>query len=394
VRAALEQRRAVTVLGRIANRVAGEVRYAKWELGDSLPMLDLPAETTAVLHLAHDWRDRSAEGTNVRGTRILLRDARVRGLKRFVFVSSQSARIDALNGYGRIKWAIEQSLDGSDTVSARVGLVYGGARRGMYRLLTKLVSVSPLLPMIDPGRLVQPIHVEEVCRGLLALADSGVTGWVGLAGADAISFGDFLKMLAQEGFASSVRILPIPLPLALFAAEVSAAIPFGPSIDKERILGLAGTQPIDCRQHLAAMGLSVMPLRQGLRRDSIGARALLLEARVLCWFILGRCVGGSLQRRYARAIRAVEPDPGPLQLPRLAVWWPVLLRFFEPLNRSSDLGRRLRLATALSEMSVDGSAVADALSRKSPFAKFWSMLLLAGVEIVAFPLRLLFARRA
>ena len=265
VRVALSQGRKVTVLGRTGSPAANNVRYARWELGDPLPVLDFPVETTAVLHLAHDWCDRSTSGINVRGTKMLLQSARARRVKRFVFVSSQSARSDALNAYGRIKCAIEQSLDGPATVSARVGLVYGGARRGMYGLLTWLVSVSPVLPMIKPGQLVQPIHVEEVCRGLLALADSDATGWMGLAGPDPVTFGDFLKILAREGFSSTLRILPIPLPLALFAAEASATIPFGPRIDKERILGLAGTQAMDCKQHLLSLGLSVMQLSEGLR---------------------------------------------------------------------------------------------------------------------------------
>jgi nucleoside-diphosphate-sugar epimerase len=392
VRLALAQRRTVTVLGRTGNPTPYGVRFVPWELGGSLPMLDFPVETTAVVHLAHDWRDRSTDGTNVRGTRLLSQSARARGVKRFVFVSSQSARSDALNSYGRIKWTIEQSLDGPEMVSARVGLVYGGARRGMYGLLTKLVSLSPLLPMIDPGRPVQPIHVEEVCRGLLALADGDATGRIGLAGSDPVSFGDFLKTLAQEGFSLRVRILPIPLRFALLAAEAVAAIPFGPRIDEERILGLAGTQPMDCKQHLAAIGLVVMPLRQGLRHDSIGAKALLSEARILCSFISGKRVRGSLLRRYARAVRAVEPDPGPLPLPRIAIWRPALLRFFEPVGQSSDLARRLRVATALSAVSADTLAAIEAASRMNRFARFWSMVLLAGVEIVAFPCRLLFAR--
>jgi nucleoside-diphosphate-sugar epimerase len=390
---ALAQRRIVTVLSRTINPTAHGVRFARWELGDRLPMLNFPVEGTAILHLAHDWRDRSTGGTNVSGTRILFQDARARGVKRFVFVSSQSARSDALNAYGRIKWTIEQSLDGSDTASARVGLVYGGARRGMYGLLTKLVSLSPLLPMIDPGRLVQPIHVEEVCRGLLALADGDTTGWIGLAGPDPVRFGYFLTTLAQEGFSSSLRILPIPSRLALFAAEASAAIPFCPRIDKERILGLAGTQPMDCRRHLLTLGLAVMQLRLGLRSDPIGAKALLSEGRILCSFILGKRVRGSLLRCYVRAVRAVEPDSGPLPLPRLAVWRPALLRFFEPLGRSSDLARRLRIATALSAVSADAFATAEVATCMSRFARCWSMVLLAGIEIAALPCRLVFARR-
>jgi nucleoside-diphosphate-sugar epimerase len=393
VRLALAQGRIVTVLGRTGNAANNSVRLVWWALGDPLPTLGAPVETTAVIHLAHDWQDRSAQGINVRGTRILLQSARSQRVKRFVFVSSQSARSDALNAYGRMKWAIEQGLDGPDAVSARVGLVYGGARRGMYGLMTKLVPVMPLLPMVDPGRLVQPIHVDEVCRGLLALVDGDRTGWIGLAGPDPVSFGDFLKTLAQEGFSVRLRIFPIPLRLALLAAEATAAIPFCPTIDKERILGLAGTQPIECRQHLDAMDLVVRPLRTGLRADLLGVKVLLSEARVVCSFALGKSAGGSLLRRYARAVHAVELDPGPVLLPRLSLWRPVLLRFFEPFDRSSALARRLRLATALSAMSRDALVAADTKTCNR-FTRFLSIVLLIVIEIAAFPCRLLFADRS
>src|SRR5439155_26142763 len=136
---------------------------------------------------------RDEDGINCRGSRLLLADARRAGVKRFVFASSVSARADALNAYGRIKWRVEQFLEGADTVAARLGLVYGGPTRGMYGLLLKLVSLTPVLPMVDPWRLVQPIHVDEVCRGLLALADGDATGWKGLAGPVPITFAEFLK---------------------------------------------------------------------------------------------------------------------------------------------------------------------------------------------------------
>jgi nucleoside-diphosphate-sugar epimerase len=394
VRIASAQRRAVTALSRSGAEIADGSRYLRWQLGDPLPSLDLPAKATALIHLAHDWRDHDTNGSNVGGSKALLRDARTLGLKRFVFVSSQSARIDALNAYGRIKWTIEQFLDGPDTVAARVGLVYGGALMGMYGLLAKLAAVSPLLPMVDPGRSVQPIHVDEVCRGLLALADGSATGWIGLAGPEPISFGDFLKTLAREGFSSSLQIFPMPLRLALFIADASAAIPLAPRIDKERILGLAGTQPMDCRTQLEALGIAVMPARWGLRQDPIGRKALLSEARVLGSFVAGKRPSGTFLRRYLRAVRAVEQEPGPVLLPRLALWRPGLLRLFEPLGGSSGLRRRLHIATALAEFSSDDCETAGLGSDRGRFAKLWSILVLAIAEVAAIPCRLLFARRS
>jgi nucleoside-diphosphate-sugar epimerase len=389
VQLAASQRVTITVLGRTAVPWNEKIRFVRWELGEPLPVLDLPSEYTAVLHLAHDWRDRRTDGINARGTRSLLMSSRARGIKRFVFVSSQSARNDALNAYGRIKNEIESSVDGPDTVSVRVGLVYGGSRRGIYGLLTRLVSVSPLLPVVDPNRLVQPIHIEEVCRGLLAVSDSELTGWIGLAGPEPVRFGEFLKALAQEGFGSSLFVLPIPRQIALLAVTVCRIISFG-IIDNERLLGLMGTRTISTH-HLSFLGISVRRFRQGLRSDPIGAKALLLEGYILCCFVLGkRRVRGSLLRQYVRATRALDSDPGPLSLPRLVKWQPVLLRFIEPFGATSKLGKRLRTATALSAVSIDAGEAANVSSR---FVEFLTILAIVFVEIIAIPCRLLLARR-
>src|ERR1700720_3071095 len=143
-------------------------------------------------------RQPDKHGLNLEGTRALLRASRALGLKRFVFVSSQSARADAANIYGRVKWRIEQELVSPGEVAARVGLVYGGGPLGMFGLLTRLAARAPILPMVDPWRGVQPIHIDEVCLGLLRLVESDEVGWVGVASPESVPFGSFLRILAQE----------------------------------------------------------------------------------------------------------------------------------------------------------------------------------------------------
>jgi hypothetical protein len=51
------------------------------------------------------------------------------------------------------------------------------------------------------------------------------------------------------------------------------------------------------------------------------------------------------------------------------------------------------MATALSAVSMDAFAAAEVSARVSRFARFLSLLMLVGIEIVALPCRLLFARR-
>ena len=243
------------MLGRNRGGVPAGARPCTWRLGEAWPEAalreDVPPAAQAVVHLAHDWSNPAGEegsgGLNLAGTRALLDGARRHGIRRFVFASSQSARQDAANIYGRVKWRVEQLLERPGEVAARIGLVYGGPRQAMFGLLCTLVERAPVLPMIDPWRKVQPIHLDEVATGLRLLADgapeAGANGWFGLAAPEGIAFGDFLKTLAREFAGRKLPVVPIKLSLALLAADTAARLPLAPKVDRERILGLAGTRP-------------------------------------------------------------------------------------------------------------------------------------------------------
>lgn len=390
VRLALRQGRRVTCLGRSKSQNSNGIIAATWTLGEALPEFDFVGEDTAVIHLAHDWKNHSGSdgkegGLNISGTQLLCLGAQQVGIQRFVFVSSQSAREDAPNIYGRVKWRIEQVLQEAGGVSARVGLVYGGPRIAMFGLLNKLVSKLPILPMISPWNKVQPIHVKEVCAGLLALADGQQEGWRGLAGPDPVSFGSVLTVLAREAHGRKIFILPVPLSLALFAARMLSFIPFLPKVDKERILGLAGTRVMPCGAHLSELGLDVASMESGLRHDHLGMRGLLGEANALLAYILHKNPPSSLMRRYVKAIKIMEGDAGPVGLFPLFIQIPFLLRLIEPLNRSRLLARRMEYAVSL----VSAAGFSARLIKQSRSRRMLSLFFLISVDAMALPFRIL-----
>ena len=363
-KAALARGCSVTILSRSISGLPLGARHMPWALGDKLPDASLhpalPASGQAIIHLAHDWRNPGMTaadegGLNRAGTSALLASSRQHGIGRFVFVSSQSARADAENIYGRVKYAIEQDLDHPGEIAARVGLVYGGPPAALFALLCRLAGDLPLLPMIDPWREVQAIHVAEVADGLLRMVDHDGTGWMGLAAPVGISFRLFLQTLAREFHGKSLPIIPIPLRLALLGCAVTARIPFIPTVDRERVLGLAGVRALPCVDHLAALGMEIMPLAVGLRREPGSRRAILAEGRALLTYILGAPPGNMLLRRYAASIAAA--NQGALAMSGLFRRVPALLRLAEPLRASGQLAQRLRLAATLVETSPRGEAM-------------------------------------
>jgi hypothetical protein len=239
--------------------------------------------------------------------------------------------------------------------------------------------------MVDPWRGVQPIHIDEVCLGLLRLVESDEVGWVGVASPESVPFGSFLRILAQELYGRRLLVLPIPHRLALLACDALQMVPFGPKIDRERILGLVGTRPMECADHLRMLGINIESFAERLRLEPASRKAVLAEGRVMLRYVLRQAPGGELTRHYARALKAIGAH-GPLPLPRLLRASPVLLRVIEPIDRAAPLSRRLALATALAEASPEGE---DVLASAGGLIRIISGIADLFLDTLLLPLRLL-----
>ena len=378
----------VTLLARGASGSDG-IRSVGWRLGEALPAdalaSDLAPQEQALVHFAHDWRDLRPEGANVEGSRMLRDCAREKGLGRLVFISSQSARQDALNAYGRMKWQIEQMLDAANEVSLRVGLVYGGPREAQYGLLCKAVGLTSLMPMVRPHQLVQPILRDEVALGALNATQSDLSGALGLAGSQPIPFSQFLDTLARLTRGGGVRLVPIPIAPTLLLCDIVNALPLLPNVDRERVLGLAGTRPMETAHDLARLQLNIVAFEDGMAREPIARKAMLREGRTILTYILREKPGAALLRRYVRAAEA-KGSRGAMRMPLPARLSPALLRFVEPFGSRGELAKRLKIATALAETSDEGAGMATGGSR---FARIAGLALGGILEVLAAPTRLI-----
>jgi nucleoside-diphosphate-sugar epimerase len=379
----------ITALSRDGSSLPANVRHLTWNIGVPIPeeALDptLAPDAQALVHLAHDWTDTSADDNiNLAGAVALRDSARRLGLGRLVFVSSQSARPDALNVYGRLKWRIEQLFDRPNETSLRVGLVYGGPRLGQYGLLCRLAMATSVIPMIAPRQPVQPIHRNEVARGVMLALTRDVKGPLGLAAPDPIAFAEFLDTLAWRMRGGRMWLIPVPLRPMLWLGAAMNLVPFGPRIDRERLLGLAGTRANPTAADLALLGLKLQPFADAIVKEPMARRAFLAQCRTMLRYILRREPGGALIRRCARAAASTGPD-GAMRLAGILHRMPFLLRFIEPLGGESLLAQRLAVATALAEASPEG---AIALQRRHRIARLSALCCDGIVELLAMPVRL------
>jgi nucleoside-diphosphate-sugar epimerase len=372
-----------------------------WRLGDE-PRPEAFAGIAAVIHLAHSWASDAQNGAssanvNLSGSERLARVAFANNVPRFVFASTTSARSQALNAYGRVKYALEERLlavphAAGRMICARIGLVYGGPEEGLYGQLSKLVRFTPILPMTGLDRKVQPIYIDEVVAALLSLAidplprrDGVSAATYVLAGPETITFGNWLRMLRRAHTGKRILLLPIPLWMALFACDLARLLPFISTVNRERVLGLASTEPMDAALDLAALHIDIDPPMKRLNLLRSDRRRIIVEAIAMLAYVSGK--QAPPRAAVARLVRGIErQDAQPLGLPRVVTKCPALLRAFEPLWPSVDhrLTQRLHLAVMVVE------SMREQFGGRSNIGSLFGQ---AALEAMAVPFRLLLGQR-
>jgi len=396
----LEEGWYLTLLGNSFPEQSDRIRFISWRIGQSVSMdfirgkIGWP-DADILVHLAHDWecKNEEDEDINLIGSEILFSQVRLLGVKRIIFASSISARNDSLNRYGRTKSKIEKMLINPNEISARIGLVYGGIEKGQWGALCRLVKLSPLIPMLDSAKLVQPIKIDEVGTGLVRLCVllNPKSNFYALGSSEPLEFGKFLITLSNFRFNRNLYIVSIPSKIILPFIYILSKIKFISKFNKERILGLVGLTILENKKNLLELDLHLQTLESGLVSDKINRRLLLEEGQILLNYILNRKPNNESLKIYVRSV--VKWSNGlPIKLPPVK-YLPQLLRLFEPLHKTSisyptenRLKNRLYLSTLISDV---GEGSKD-IYRYKKDRRIVVLLRLFGiflVELMVFPFR-------
>ncbi|GGI67083.1 epimerase [Polymorphobacter multimanifer] len=167
----------VQALARRTQPETAGVRWIAGDLADRGALGRLCEGASAVIHIAGvvNAPDRAGfEIGNVRGTANVVAAAQAAGVRRFVQVSSLSAREPGLSDYGASKAAADAEVmaSGLDWVIVRPPAVYGPGDTEMLDLFRVARWGLGLAPGGAGGR-ISIIHVDDLARALLALAGGG-----------------------------------------------------------------------------------------------------------------------------------------------------------------------------------------------------------------------------
>lgn len=163
---------------------------------------------------------------NVTGTAAMLTAATGAGVKRFVHVSSLSAREPGLSQYGASKARSETKVRTAalDWAIVRPPAVYGPGDRETLELFKMAKRGLVLLP---PGGRLSVIHAHDLANLLLALADpaapSGLTIEPDDGHANGYSHRAFATLLAAA-FGKQAATLAVPAPLVRAAAWLDGMV--------------------------------------------------------------------------------------------------------------------------------------------------------------------------
>ncbi|MEK6698238.1 MAG: complex I NDUFA9 subunit family protein [Nitrospirota bacterium] len=103
-------------------------------------------------------------GVHVEGTHSLLEAAKKAGVRHFFYQSALGTRPGAKSEYHKTKWEAEELVraSGIPFTILRPSLIYGAGDQFTLRL-SEMLKISPVMPVIGPGRSkIQPIHIDDV----------------------------------------------------------------------------------------------------------------------------------------------------------------------------------------------------------------------------------------
>lgn len=174
-----------------------------------------------------------------RAPRELFHAAAEAGVPRVVQISALGADAQATSRYHLSKKAADDALRALPVGGTVVqpSLVYGtqGASAAMFNQM----AAAPMLAMPQRGGMaVQPVHVDDVVAGVLAVLrepppTAGTSSTIAFVGPQPLAMRDYLRQLRRAlGIAGPLPVLPLPTFLFMTAARVAAHVP-GSILDAE-----------------------------------------------------------------------------------------------------------------------------------------------------------------
>jgi len=226
----------------------------------------------AVIHLVGIIREFPRRGItfdklHTQSTANILRAAETQGVQRYIQMSANGTRENAVTEYHRTKWAAEQLVRQSklDWTILQPSLVFG-PQDMFVNMLAQLIKALPVVPVMGHGQYqLQPVHIEDVARSFVMALDKSET--VGktypCCGPQAYSYDEILDLIGSALGLSRVRKLHQPLCLMKPIVGFLQSIPLFPMTHDQLQMLLEGNTCQD-NSWSTDFGLALKNFKEGI----------------------------------------------------------------------------------------------------------------------------------
>ena len=148
-------------------------------------------------------------------------------------------------------------------------MIYGAQGEDNVQRLARLLRRLPFVPLPGGGRaLLRPIYQDDVTRSIRAAiaADWRRPETIVAAGADRVSYADFVRAVARASGLPPPRIVPLPAVLLELAVPLTRLVPGVPVVRRAEVRRLMEDKSWGIEPMRRCLGVSPVGLAEGLAR--------------------------------------------------------------------------------------------------------------------------------
>ncbi len=200
-----------------------------------------------LIHCAYDFKAISwneIKKQNVDPSIKFLSEAKAKGVKKIIFISSISAFENCHSLYGKAKLEIEKFTNSISGISIRPGLVYGDASGGMVGSLRNSIKNSSIVPVVGAKEKMFLCHEEDLANLIFKIItnDLNLTKAITAASNVPWEFIEILKKLARQ-LNKDPFFIPLPWQLVWLAIKSAETIGLKLNFRSDSLISLVNPNP-------------------------------------------------------------------------------------------------------------------------------------------------------
>ncbi|MFC2166797.1 NAD-dependent epimerase/dehydratase family protein [Acidobacteriota bacterium] len=238
------------------------------KLGDSVDE-SIFQDVEAVIHCAYDFEPES-RAKNIQGTTAIAEAARNQGVQKQLFISSLSARPDAVTEYGKAKYEIERYFLQHEGIVIRPGTVLGEG--GVFGKIIELMKKYPVLPLPNGGKSqMYLIGIDDLCTSIAEILNRKAPLEFNLYYPEKPTLRTILTQI-KSILQRNVKLIPFPASFLLLPLKFLKWLGIRAPIDVDNLKGFIKSQDMTPRSNLDIVMNKIPDLETSLEKSLVSRR--------------------------------------------------------------------------------------------------------------------------